>query len=421
MKKLLAIILAIVMALSATACANSDAPAPGDDSRPTTGTNKTENTTTAPQPEGEPTEEELEQIQAYARSFKILNDWVNGEIENVYYYNEETGEKQRSNIEYGPDYASSVLEYHYNVIQNCPAVDKWAGTQWAANTNINWDRQAVLDSFTILEDVALYETAVIMDHLDNVQENIVVHRYYYNELSQLTDVKFIIYPNAMETQLPFELIETNPTESFSGNHILSYEYNENGQMTGMKVSGYGSDNVLNKITAAYHNDGTLATLTNMSSKGDAATTTYVYDSQQRVTEIQVAIDASTSGQRTYTYEYDANGNLVLGKMSYTYDNTGKTQYGDSVTAEYTYTADGKLESCKHTLYNLHSHDGSVYTKTEDVYTYEYDDQGRLVKATVVPGDAIEAATGKVAYRGEAAYAKAEHELVYGDYYIYNGK
>ena len=78
-------------------------------------------------------------------------------------------------------------------------------------------------------------------------------------------------------------------------------------------------------------------------------------------------------------------------------------------------------SCKHTLYNLHSHDGSVYTKTEDVYTYEYDDQGRLVKATVVPGDAIEAATGKVAYRGEAAYAKAEHELVYGDYYIYNGK
>lgn len=417
MKKLFAIILAIVMALSATACASSDAPAPGDDSRPAT--SKTENTT--PQPEGEPTEEELAQIQAYARSFRYLNDWVNGKTTNVYYYDEENDREQSSTLGYGPDYASSVLEYHYNVIQNCPAVDKWAGTQWAANTNINWDRQAVLDSFTILENVALYETAVIMDHLDNVKENIVVHRYYYNEPGQLTDVKFIIYPNAMETQFPFELIETNPTESFSGNHILSYEYNENGQMTGMKVSGSGSDNVLNKITSAYNNDGTLATLTNMSSNGDTATTTYVYDSQQRVAEIQVAIDASKDGQRTYSYEYDAKGNLVLGKMSCTYDNNGKTEYGDTVTQEYTYTADGKLESCKHTYYNLHSHDGSVYTETQNVYTYEYDDQGRLVKATIIPGDEIEAATGKVAYRGEAEYAKAEHEIVYGNYYIYNGK
>jgi hypothetical protein len=421
MKKLFAIILTIVMALSATACSNSDTPAPNGESRPATGNNKSENTTTAPEAVGEPTEEELEQIQAYARSVSYLNDWVNGKTTNVYYYDEETKKEQSSTLGYGPDYASSVLEYHYNVIQNCPAVDKWAGTQWASNTNINWDRQAVLDSFTILEDVALYETAIIMDHLDNVKENIVVHRYYYNELSQLTELKFINYPNAIGTQLPFEFIETNPTESFSGNYILSYEYNENGQVTVKKVVAIGSGDVLNKITAAYNEDGTLATLTDMSNGGDTAVATYVYDSQQRVAEIQVAIDARKDGQRTYTYEYDANGNLILGKLFEIYDNDGKMEYGDSVTAEYTYTADGKLESCTHTFYNLHSHDGSIYTETKDVYTYEYDGQGRIVKATVVPGDEIQAANGDVAYQGKAKYAKAEHEFVYGDYYIYNGK
>jgi YD repeat-containing protein len=260
-----------------------------------------------------------------------------------------------------------------------------------------------------------------MDHLDNVKENIVVHRYYYNELSQLTELKFINYPNAIGTQLPFEFIETNPTESFSGNYILSYEYNENGQVTVKKVVAIGSGDVLNKITAAYNEDGTLATLTDMSNGGDTAVATYVYDSQQRVTEIQVAIDARKDGQRTYTYEYDANGNLILGKLFEIYDNDGKTEYGDSVTAEYTYTADGKLESCTHTFYNLHSHDGSIYTETKDVYTYEYDGQGRIVKATVVPGDEIQASNGDVAYQGKAKYAKAEHEFVYGDYYIYNGK
>ena len=44
-----------------------------------------------------------------------------------------------------------------------------------------------------------------------------------------------------------------------------------------------------------------------------------------------------------------------------------------------------------------------------------------MKATVVPGDKIEVATGKAVNWGKAEYARAEYVLVYGDYYSYNGK
>lgn len=406
MKKLFALILALAMALSATACAKPDSHASGD--RP-----NTEHTA----PTGEPTEEEREQLQAYADSLAILNDWVNGEIETVYYYDEETGEKQRSNLEFGPDYASAVLEHHYNVIRNCPAVDKWAGTEWTSDPAVNWDRQAVLDAFTIVEDVALYETVKYLDHLDGVKDEVVANRYYYNELNQLASVKYIVTPNAWRGHTPFELVESNPAQPFPGNRVLVAEYNDSDQMTAVRTEG-NNGSVLNKSTATYNEDCTLATLTNVTAKGETTTATYVYDDQHRVAEIRVEGGDKVKYQQVFTYEYDAKGNLVTGKMVYTSDN-GVIVSSDVVTEVYSYSPKGELESCQRTEGSYTN--GTLYYETKDVYTYQCDDQGRPVKATVVPGDRIEIATGKVAYKGEAEYAKAEHTLVYGDYYSYNGK
>lgn len=408
MKKLLAIILTIAMALSAAACAKTDGPAQGGGDRP-----KTENTV----PTGEPTEEELEQLQAYADSLAILNDWVAGEIENVYYYDEATGEKRRSDLEFGPDYASAVLEYHYNVIQNCPAVDKWAGTEWTSDPAVNWDRQEMLDAFTIVEDVALYETVKFLDHLDGVKDEVVANRYYYNELNQLASVKIIDTPHAWRGHTPFELVEFNPAQPFLGNRALVAEYNDSDQMTAVRTEDFDGS-VLNKSTATYNEDNTLATLTNVNTKGETATATYVYDDQHRIAEIQVAGGDEVKYQQVFTYEYDAKGNLVTGKMVYTSDN-GVIVSSDVVTEVYSYSPKGELESCQRTEGSYTN--GTLYYETKDVYTYQCDDQGRPVKATVVPGDKIEVATGKVTYKGEAEYAKAEHVLVYGDYYSYNGK
>ena len=231
MNKLFAIILLIALALSATACTENDEPDRNGSFRP-----KVESVL----PKGEPTEEELAQLREYANSVTILNHWVNGEIENIYYYDEETGEKCRGNADIKTDYASEVLKYHYNMIQNCEAVDKWAGTQWASDPSINWDRQAVLDSFTILEDVALYELVTILDHVDNVNYEFVANRYYYNEQALLATVKYTDTPNALRDHSPFEMVESSPAQSFFGNHELSLEYGENDQLVAMKVLS-GSD------------------------------------------------------------------------------------------------------------------------------------------------------------------------------------
>lgn len=404
MKKLFAIILAIAMALSATACAKPDSRGENGGDRP-----NTEHTA----PTGEPTEEELEQLQDYADSLAILNDWVNGEIETVYYIDEETGEKRRSDLDFGPDYASTVLEHHYNVIQNATAVDKWAGTEWTSDPAVNWDRQEVLDAFTIVEDVALYETVKYLDHLDGVKDESVAVRYHYNQLLQLSSVHFLTTPNAWRGFAPFELVKSHPEQLFPGNRILVAEYDDSDQITAVRTEN-NSGGVINKSTVTYNQDSTFAAFTNVTAKGETTTATYVYDDQLRVVEIQV----TGQEQRVYSYEYDAKGNLITAKEVCNIPNN-LTEHLEIVTEVYSYSKDGKLESCERTEGSYFG--GELSYETKDVYTYECDDQGRPVKATVVPGDKMNVKAGEVMHGGEADYAKAEHTLVYGDYYIYGGK
>ena len=403
MKKLLAIVLALTMALSAAACANNAAPEESRDSH-----SKGESIL----PKGEPTEEELAQLQAYAESLAILNQWVSGEIENIYYYNEETGEKERCN-----NYASEVLKYHYERIQSCEAVDKWAGTEWTSDPGVNWDRQAVLDSFTVLEDVALYEAVTILDHVGNVKEDFVANRCYYNDLAQLSEVKHIATPNAMRGHAPFEMQVFCPAQSFFGHYVLALAYDENDRMIGMQVkSNEGS--VINDITAEYGNHITVATLTGVDRTGETKTAAYTYDNQYRVTQIRATSCDRVKCEWVYSYTYDEMGNVTTSELVYTEDN-GTLVSSDVVTQVYSYNADGELESCQRTEDSYTN--GKRLYETKDVYTYECDEEGRPVKATVVPGDLTEVETGKAAYWGKAEYAKAEHVMVYGDYYSYNGK
>ena len=408
MNKLFAIILLIALALSATACTENDEPDRNGSFRP-----KVESVL----PKGEPTEEELAQLREYANSVTILNQWVNGEIENIYYYDEETGEKCRGNADIKTDYASEVLKYHYNMIQNCEAVDKWAGTQWASDPSINWDREAVLDSFTILEDVALYELVTILDHVDNVNYEFVANRYYYNEQALLATVKYTDTPNALRDHSPFEMVESHPSQTFGGSHAFNIEYDENDWAVAMNVMG-NTDDVISKITATHYDMCTIATLTEVEKSGDTKTAEYTYDSQHRVVEIRAAAGDNIKEQWVYTYAYDAKGNVTTGKLVYTSDN-GRIEDKEVVTEEYSYTAEGILKSCEHTIEEYTN--GKLLYETKDVYTYECDEQDRAVKATVVPGDKIEVATGNAVNWGKAEYARAEYVLVYGDYYSYNGK
>ena len=402
MKRILAIILTLAMALSAAACGKTEHRESKRDSH-----TNTEHTA----PVGEPTEEELTQLRAYAESVMILEQWANGELEDVYFYNEETGRKQSSGLEFGLPYASGVLEYHYNVISGCTAVDKWAGTEWTSDPAVNWDRQEVLDAFTIVEDVALYEFAMAYDHLDNLKEKAVCARYFYNEEGQLTTVKPGYYPNALQMVYPFEFVETLPTMEKSYQD-WTYEYNDKGQQTVLKTL-YPDGGVQSKVTATYNADGTLATLTEMTDKGETTTATVVCDGQL-VKEIQV----TGQEQRVYSYEYDAKGNLITAKEVCNIPNN-LTEHLEIVTEVYSYSKDGKLESCERTEGVYYG--GELSYETKDVYTYECDDQCRPVKATVVPGDKMNVKAGEVMHGGEADYAKAEHTLVYGDYYIYGGK
>ena len=89
----------------------------------------------------EPTSEEWEEIYDYSQIVSTLNNYV--EYQTIMYDPVDFG------LEGDIVFDAEALSAYYAMLQDLDAVDKWAGTEYANDETVNWNRQEVLDSFTV--------------------------------------------------------------------------------------------------------------------------------------------------------------------------------------------------------------------------------------------------------------------------------
>lgn len=151
----------------------------------------------------------------------------------------------------------------------------------------------------------------------------------------------------------------------SGTSTYTYTYDEEGRLLSEVCDHIFDFTGVREYT--YNENGTIATETSKDWEGNGTgTSTYVYDeSGQNVIEIDWVSDAS-SWSTTYSYTFDAAGNIIETYIS----------YGNALgNRRYTYDADG------HELSKEDIKDGQVQSKTESTWS-----NGRLSVSAFTNGE-----------------------------------
>ena len=413
MKKIIAIVLSFVMTLSMAACGRDAAPVEeipnameADVFQALPMEKPAEEVLEASQ---EPTEEELEALRQYSLVMGELQDYVDGGDCDVSY--------EKFGMEGDTDYAMGQkgLDLLYNKLTELEAVDKWVGTQWTQE-DINWDRQAVLDSFVVIEDVTLRETKTYVDFIGNETDDVWKNEWDYDTngaVSGSTDYgaymdrdDFWFYDTFAE--LPFSVV-INP---WFARH---YAYDANGILE--KVT-YGSsvENAQAVKTFTYEG-GKIVGEHYVHAEGDKINADYRYDDQGRLTEVEyIEGDSELDMQKwIYRYAYDNRGLLSQKTLEKSRWDHFQDQFEWDITTVTTYTYDdaGVLTG------GVSKHMKEWKTNPSEMpseFTYTCDEQGRPVAVAVSCGDRILSETGEVVW--EAEYPACQVQIEYGDYYIY---
>lgn len=386
------------------AAANSAPTTPFDDMMPTEATDST-----IP---AEPTEEEQDMIYNYYSAVRTLNSVAKASKDTKEY---------SSNLD--------NVQYWYNKLLEFEDMQKWANTYYAAklcidsdpeffNPETDWDLQAVLAKFTIIEDVILRYEQITTDHLGNITDTRDLCQWHYN-----TDgnAKFIT-GEAKHTIL--ELVGESNSETYRDG---LREYDEAGRLT--KITEYRYDSIYSIVTFTYDAEGKLIKQEKKMNTSGWAIDDFTYDAEGRLTKATWAPHPNTISDEVYemVYTYNADGTLAKEEKNvYDLTNTGERVIEAYSSVEYTYE-NGKLASNIYTEkeYNITSSysqgvTGSwlsnVYTATR---TYTMDDQGRVSQEIVIPGDTIYyTATGDVQSTHQPSIASYTCNTVYGDYIVY---
>lgn len=186
--------------------------------------------------------------------------------------------------------------------------------------------------------------------------------------------------------------------------VLEYEYDKNGNF--IKQTAYTNGELTQVNEIEYNDHGDIAKATTYLPDGtvDAVITyTYEYDANGNMTQRKLHRKEADREVESITKYYYNDKNLLVKEESEsvvyenTYDDNGflvKTSiiYGDSQTPTYVceYENDSKGNHLKETTYNSA---GEVYTTVEN----EYDNKGNLVKLTQTMGSQTQ--TGEYEYIG----------------------
>ena len=429
MKKLFAILLCIVMMLSMVACGGNQ----GNTENPNN--NQGNAGVSNEQPKGEPTEEEQRAIGNYVAALDALDKFAEtGSWANLSF------DCQQFGVEYeGDNYiieGAAAAEKYYELISNLGAMDKWVGTEYAVGETVNWDRQAVLDSFVIYKDMKLSENYTVYDPVGNTK-NLSMNWYYDND-GKLEQVR---WDSEIGERYPYSFvfnpIEVDPLRLMMEeyDHRAEPVFDADGKVTEVKIIGGGETMFLAKLT--YGSNGKVSTASVTSAYGDNGTLTYSYDNQDRLTEVSFQGDNGLMGyvyylnsywdgrgeycmaatkNFTYTYTYNTDGTVA--KKEYTAYEDGKKNH--VVVTQYSYDTNGWLASAvSEAEYNIAYSSGYLgeHMVVTDTYTFTCNTDGIPVAATITCGDFLLKTDNTVARNAEAS--KIEVECVYGDLYIYS--
>lgn len=291
---------------------------------------------------------------------------------------------------------SEALQFCYEKLLGMEAVDKWLGTEY------DYDhlppRQQLIDSFATVDNVLLYNHETEVDNMGNERTSS-GSSWYYDESGRVV----YMYENSWE--------EYEQEYGISGWFV--YEYDENGIVSRITVYGYsGSDSVSGIITPVYDENGVHTSDIVKTNEGEIEHL-YAYDDAGRLISKRYGVEGSDG--YAFTYTYDENG-LLINELC-----EERNEYGtddewtwDSWETKYIYDENG-------TLIEMTFTDSHYWTKgklswyTTDTIQCFYDDQGRLVKTVTTPGSTIDD-DGEV--MNTPNYASITTEYVYGTYYIY---
>lgn len=399
MKKIIAIILSIVMLLSLAACGGNDSAAPSAEKGVFAENKKA--------PKGEPTEEELEQIRRYCIIMDNLGNLERGG-EVLFYY-----EKFGMDAEVPMEMGQKALSLLYEQLTQLEAVDKWAGTQWADDPSINWDRQAVLDSFTVIEDVLLAETKTNIDFVGNPEDTSLETRWDYDVNGRLC--RSGTY-GAIEGHNDFwyydsftQQLESNPAAVW---HAPHYYYDDQGRIEKIE---YGSGEDVEAVMRFTYTGDRVASTQTVHAYGKEGNAVYTYDAQGYLAQIEYT-EEEEKYKRIYHYEYDGRGNVLSEHLeTYRWDYYDDVYVlSDELLTTYTYDDSGVPTDgvCK----QIKDWNGQVSEMASE-FVYTCDTQGRPVAVTVTCFDRVIPATGETVWEKE--YLSCEVVIEYGDYYIYN--
>lgn len=338
MKKVLSIIFSFVLMFSLCACGNAD-------------TNDTEDTSTSAEPTEITTEtttetesEEEKALKAIKSRYEKANEYLAEYLENGYFRDDDW--------KYYED--AAALEYLYKEFEALGDYE---------------DCAEILSRFTVLPDMLTSITNTKIDNLGNVAENCPYNDYYIDEFGRISyyDSKYSYDERGSLTEY------NNPIIKFLGiahyRYEYEYEYDEVGNITKAKAIRWGAVEII--AMPEYDANGNIVKAT-IQTNEDTYTNTYTYDIQNRL----IAAEKATMDSygiffcpTSYTYRYDANGNLT--EESYVYTDDDNREYPYQITHFYDEKGNRTETS--------YSGQTKWWKDYEGKITYVYDANGYLVE------------------------------------------
>lgn len=412
MKKMLALLLVAVLALSLCACGSNDNPyekyanifnmleagdyqgaisaiymlqLSGGGNLLVTGSGNKET----------PTEEEEAMLELYYEIEQYLSDLVDGTYFDL--RDPETGEYYRG---------QTALKFCYEKLPELSGVEKWADTDYVKDHGNyseieTWDCQALLNGIQVVENVILAINSTTKDNLGNVSNNAVTS-WDYNA-------------DGTVSRIDGEN-KAKPITAYTGQYYSWLEYDAQGRLV-KKTSGWSQNGISAITTYTYDDAGNIK---KEQVKTNTNETVYEYSYKDgRLAKIKW--DESFANRYTIEYGYDAAGNVIKEVKTREYNGYEGWEKANVTIMEYTY-AEGVLTAgtYTHQAWNNFWEDGTrLASQSEDQYTYTCDEQGRVLTATVIPGNTVDMyGEGKGEVVGTPGYESKTYEYTYGNYYIY---
>lgn len=311
-------------------------------------------------------------------------------------------------------YGQEALQYCYEKLQQMECLDKWL-EQGYGNKNVTSDRLALLGRFARLPDMLLSATATTEDQKGSIDMKSATY-WHYN-----ADGRLILYSPSSCGGAYGELYDRYGYDGYD----YEISYNEQNRISSIQIKHPTSGAVHCLITPSYDANG-RKTSEEIRTKSGTVTYTYSYDAKGRLIRIEMPGGFNYS-KTLASYSYDGSGKIKQTVLAYfVYNGDNPDRMCKSVTTDYTW----KGGSCYATVTNttwynessifdssgkITGYNYAVASEAVDILTYEYKD-GKVVRQITEYGATVY--TDGSATQQPYAVCKTV-ELLYGDYYSYS--